>query len=417
MNRVVTRSLLLDRDFPLIWVAGLISVTGNLAMFVALPVTVYQRTGSTLATALTALTGLAPSVVVGQVAGVVVDRMDRRRMLVVANLVLAGLTCAYLAAPAGSWWPLLVISLALGSVAQFAQPAEHALLGEVVPPHRLGEGASLNAMTNNLARLSGPVLGGLLYGQAGFTATVALDAGTFLVAAMLVLLVTRARPLAPHPEGRPGSWVSDWFKGAQAIWEHQQLRPVVLLVAITMFGEGSISALLAPFTQTILHGGADALGIILSAQAVGGVLGAWWAARSADRHPPLRLLGSAALISGCLLAMIFNYPLIYPAWWPAVVLTGIAGFPFAILGAAQGYALQIYAPPDLRGRVYSLASGVLGLTQATGIMAAGIAAHQWGPLVINIDAAAYLTVGIAALFLVARRSPLPGDRGKRANPT
>lgn len=180
-----------------------------------------------------------------------------------------------------------------------------------------------------------------------------------------------------------------------------------------MFGEGSISALLAPFTQTILHGGADALGIILSAQAVGGIVGAWWAARNADRHPPLRLLGSAALISGCLLAVIFNYPLVCPAWWPAVVLTGIAGFPFAILGAAQGYALQIYAPPDLRGRVYSLAYGVLSLTQAAGIMAAGIAAEQWGPLVINIDTAAYLTVGTTSLFLVASRARLPGgDDGK-----
>lgn len=139
MKPVATRSLVLDRDFALIWVAGLISVTGNLAMFVALPVTVYQRTGSTLATALTALTGLAPSVVVGQVAGVVVDRMDRRLVLIVANVVLAGLTCGYLMVPTGVWWPLLLISLALGSVAQFAQPAEHALLGEVVPPPRLGE--------------------------------------------------------------------------------------------------------------------------------------------------------------------------------------------------------------------------------------------------------------------------------------
>lgn len=407
MKPVATRSLLLDRNFALIWVSGLISTTGNLAMFVALPVTVYQRTGSTLATALAALTELAPNVVVGQVAGVVADRLDRRTVLIVANLVLAVVTCAYLFVPNSTWWPLLLVSLAMGSVAQFAQPAGHALLGEVVPSERLGEGASLNAMTSNLARLLGPVAGGLLYGQAGFTATVALDAATFLIAALLVVLVTRIRPLAPEPSSKPTGWISDWIKGARAIWQHQQLRPVVLLVAITMFGEGSISALLAPFARQILRGGADVLGTILSAQAVGGIVGAWWAARSADRHPPLRLLGGASLISGCLLAAVFNYALIYPHWWPAVVLTGMAGFPFAVFGAAQGYALQIYAPPELRGRVYSLAYGILSLTQASGIMVAGVAAERWGPLVINIDTVAYLTVGIAALIIVEKRFP-PG---------
>lgn len=404
----MTRSLLLDRDFALIWVADLISITGNLAMFVALPVAVYERTGSTVATALTALTGLAPSVLVGQIAGVIVDRTDRRRVLIVANLILALLTCAYLAVPGGTWWPLLLISLALGSVGQFAQPAEHALLGEVVPPQRLGEGASLNAMTNSLARLLGPVAGGVLYSLVGFTATVTLDATTFLIAAMLLTLVTRTRPLAPHPQTARANWIGDWIKGARTIWKHQQLRPIVILVAITMFGEGSISALLTPFTKQILHGGADVLGIILSTQAVGGIIGAWWATRNADKHTPLRLLGTAALISGCLLAVGFNYPLIYPTWWPAAILTGMLGFPSAVFGAAQGYALQIYAPPELRGRVFSLANGILSLTQAAGIMVAGTAAELWGPLVINIDTGAYLVVGITALFLLARQRAQPG---------
>lgn len=403
MASVSSRSLLVQRDFALIWVAGLVSITGNLAMFVALPVAVYGRTGSPLATALTALGGLAPTVLAGQVAGVVVDRMDRRRVLIVANLVMALVTCVYLTVPHDTWWPLPLLSMMLAGVAQFAQSGEHALLGEVVPPQRLGEGASLNAMNNNLARLLGPAAGGLLYAQAGFKATVVLDAVTFLMAAMLVLLVSHIRPFPPEPPREPTGWLTDWTKGAHTVWTHRQLRPVVLLVAIAMFGEGSISALLAPFTQEILRGGADILGLMLAAQAVGGIAGAWWASRKADRLTPLRLLGGAALASGLLLVVIINYALIYPTWWPAVALTGVAGFPFAVFGAAQGYALQIYAPPHLRGRVYSLAFGILSLTQASGIMIAGITAQRWGPLMINIDTAAYLTVGIIALSLAGGR--------------
>lgn len=78
MNVPVTRSLLHERDVVLVWAAGLISMTGNLAMFVALPVAVFSSTGSSWATAMTALAGAAPTVLVGQVGGAVADRVDRR---------------------------------------------------------------------------------------------------------------------------------------------------------------------------------------------------------------------------------------------------------------------------------------------------------------------------------------------------
>jgi predicted MFS family arabinose efflux permease len=395
--------LLLERDFALIWTAGLISMTGNLAMFVALPVTVYGRTGSPLATALTALAGLVPSVLVGQFAGVVADRVDRRRLLIVANLVMAALTGLYLAVPDGMWWPLVGLSLALGSAAQFGQSAEHALLGEIVPPHRLGEGASLNAMNNNLARLVGPAAGGFLYALAGFRGTVALDAVTFAIAATLVLLASKTRQFSPEPRIESTGWIADWVLGAGLVWSHQVLRPLVLLVALAMFGEGAISALLAPFAREVLRGGAEVLGLILATQAVGGIAGAWWASRTADHRAPLRMLGGASLTAGCLLIVIFNYAPIYPHPWPAVVLTGLAGFPFAVFGAAQGYALQVYAPPQLRGRVFSLAFGVLSLAQMVGTIVAGLAAERWGPLVINIDAVAHLGVGVIALVMTRTR--------------
>lgn len=399
MDSEPRRSLLLERDFALIWVAGLISITGNLAMFVALPVTVYERTGSPLATAMTALAGLVPSVLVGQLAGVVVDRSDRRQLLILANLVMAALTCLYLAVPAGMWWPLVLLSLPLGSAAQFGSSAEHALLGEVVPQRRLGEGASLNAMNNNLARLVGPAAGGFLYALVGFKATVALDAATCVIAATLVLLVPKVRPFPPEPRTEQTGWLTDWIVGARTVWNHRVLRPLVLLIAVAMFGEGSISALLAPFTREVLRGGAEVVGLVLAAQAVGGIAGAWWASRSADNMMPLRMLGGASLAAGLLMVVIFNYALMYPSPWPAVVLTGLAGFPFAVFGAAQGYALQVYVPRQLRGRVFSLAFGILSLAQILGIIVSGLAAERWGPLVINIDAAANLTVGFIALAL------------------
>lgn len=155
-------------------------------MFVALPVTVYERTNSPLATALTVLGGAVPPVVVGQWAGVVVDRMDRRRVLLVTNLAMAALTTAYLGLAGTPWWTLALTNLVISSVGQLLGPAEHALLPELVPPDRLGEGAGLNALNNSIARLLGPASGGLLYAQFGFAATVTLDSLTYLIAAALM---------------------------------------------------------------------------------------------------------------------------------------------------------------------------------------------------------------------------------------
>ncbi len=394
------RSLLLDRDFILIWWTGLISGTGNLAMFVALPVTVYQQTDSALATAAAVLSVALPPVVFGQLAGVIADRSDRRRVLMWTNLALAGLTTPYLALSNGPWWALALASLVVGSVSQLVGPAEHALLGELVPARRLGEAASLNTLNNSLARLIGPAIGGLLFAHFGFRAVALLDAATFLAAATLVALVRSGCGRATtSPADGPLSVRKQWAEGTSEVWRHPRLRVLVALVAMVMLGEGFVSALLAPFTSEVLGGGAQTLGWMLSAQAIGGIVGAWWAARITDRHDPLRMLGSAAAVSGLLLFAIFNYAHVYPHVWPAIALTAVAGVPFAVYAAAQGTALQVYSPPHMRGRIFSLTWGIASLLQLCGIAAAGIAADAAGPEVINVDAATYFVCGVIALRL------------------
>lgn len=309
-----TASLLRNRDFALVWSAGLVSWTGNLAMFVALPVAVYARTDSTLATATAVLGGALPPVLVSQVAGVVADRVDRRRLMLWTNVALAGLTTSYVVLAEVSWWTLVLANLVISSVGQLIGPAEQALLPDLVDDAtRLGEAASLNTLNNSLARLIGPAIGGLLFAHFGFWATALLDAATYLVAAGLMAMVSRRRgPTAPAASEQPEPLRVLWAQGAKVVRRNPRLRVLVLLGALVMFGEGYVSALLAPFTKEILGGGAQTLGWMLSAQAVGGSLGAWWATKVVDRHDPLRLLGIAGVISGVLLAGIFNYAYLYP---------------------------------------------------------------------------------------------------------
>ena len=155
------RYLLRNRNFMLMWWAGLVSWVGNYMLFIALPVYVYNETGSTLATSFSVMANALPMIVVGQLAGVLVDRWDYRRTLVVANLVLVGVTLLFLTVLSAPWWWVVPIAFLQSSVGQFIGPAENALLPTLVDESRLGAANSLNALNNNLARLAGPALGGL----------------------------------------------------------------------------------------------------------------------------------------------------------------------------------------------------------------------------------------------------------------
>lgn len=394
------RSLLRDGRIALVWGAGLAAWLGNHALFVVLPFVVFDSTGSPAATALTVLASALPPVLFGQVAGVVSDRWDRRRVLLGANLALMLLTLGYLAVEGWPW--IAALSFVRSCFGQLVGPSEHALLPELAPPDRLGELASLNTLNNSLARLVGPALGGTMLAAAGFPAAIGVVAACHGFSALLVLAVTHRSPAPVIPTGRPGM-IAQWREGAALAGRRPILCVLVPVVALMALGEGFVAALLAPFARELLEAGPDALGWILSAQAVGGILGALWSTRVADRRNPPILLAASALVTGGLLLIVFTYPLWHPVLWPAVVLTALAGAPFAVIAAMQGTLLQTQSPPALRGRVFGLFWGISSLVQIIAITLAGALAERFGSAVIVVDAFAYLVAGIVALVAVRRR--------------
>src|SRR5699024_6618104 len=118
---------------------------------------------------------------------------------------------------------------------------------------------------NNIARLLGPAAGGMLYAAAGLGAFVGVKIALSLLAAALLVPVSAQRPFTPAPEPRQRMWTA-WRAGVRIIWRHARLRLVVILLAVTTFGEGFLSALLAPLVDEVLSAGAQTLGLILSAQ-------------------------------------------------------------------------------------------------------------------------------------------------------
>src|SRR4051794_275588 len=149
------------RDLRLLLSAGLVSLGGDWVLGVGLAYSVYALTGSTLASAATLLSSFLPQVLVGSIAGVFVDRWDRKRTMVVANLVLAvGLLPLLLVHGADRIWLVYAVLAGESVVEVFFAPAEQALLPRVVPDSDLVAANGLNGQVQNLARLMGSGVGG-----------------------------------------------------------------------------------------------------------------------------------------------------------------------------------------------------------------------------------------------------------------
>ena len=391
--------LLRNRNFMLMWWAGFVSWVGNYMLFIALPVYVYNETGSTLATSLGVMANALPMIVVGQLAGVLVDRWDYRRTLLIANFALVGVTLLFLTVLSAPWWLVIPIAFLQSSVGQFIGPAENALLPTLVDETRLGAANSLNALNNNLARLVGPAVGGLLIASVGFGGVVVANAATYLLAGLLVLgvrtpLTVRERSDITSPLLR---LVSEWRAGLGAVRRNRTLALSFAVAALVGLGEGTISTLMVPFVKVMLGGGGLELGLIMSAQAVGGITAGLLLTSFADRIPTVKLLGWGALLGGIMDGFLLNYPLVYPVLWPGLVFVAVAGLPFAMFGTAQMTLLQTEAEPGVRGRVFSAYFAVFGAAQLVGMLGSGLLGDAVGVMLINTQTLMYLLAGMVVL--------------------
>src|SRR5215211_8930213 len=184
--------LLRQRNFGLLWFAGLISMIGDWVLFIALPIYTYNLTQSSLATGIMFMVGTLPRILFGSIAGVYVDRWDRQRTMVVADLSRAVLVLLLLLVrSADSIWIVYLVAFIESIVSQFFGPAENALLPQLVDESQLVTANSLNSLNNNLARLAGPALGGILLGSFGFQNVVLIDSLSFLLSGIMIAWIVQ----------------------------------------------------------------------------------------------------------------------------------------------------------------------------------------------------------------------------------
>jgi len=361
------------RNYRLLWIGTIVSNSGDWMDQIALNWLVYLLSGSAVQLALLNLCRLAPIFVFTLVGGVVADRMERRRLLFVTQVVamvlavvLATLTILNLV----QIWMVLVIAVGRGIVLSFNQPARQSLISELVPREDLRNAIALNSATLNLTRVLGPTIGGLLIATVGVAGAFYLNAASF-VAVLYALALMRFPERATKV--RKGSMLSELSGGFKYLAAHSTLRTLVVLALVPFVLGMPYMTMLTVFASDVLQVGGGGLGLLTACSGVGAVTGALWVASQAHRVKLGRLMLVGMLSFGASL-VIFSLS----GWfWLSFAALLWVGASQQIYMASNNALIQTSVEEEYRGRVLStlfLNRGMVPL----GTMVAGFGTSLFG---------------------------------------
>ena len=384
-------------------------------MLIALEYFVYVQTGSTLAMAAVFTAFYLPMLLFGSVAGVLVDRWSRKRVMVVTNIAQGVTILALLFVHGGSrsWIPYAVVFVTM-SMAAFFGPAEAAIIPNLVEEEHLVSANGLNSLIDNFARLAGPPIGGVLIAWMGIGSVALADSATFVAAAALIAMVRgglRPDTLGRSVAGATSSWVStwrEWRDGLALVGTNRVIGAVVLVAVITSFGGTMIDPMFAPWVRSIVHGNAAVLGSLSTAGALGGMLGGVLLGQFGRGLKPSQLFATGNIVTSALLAVMYSITFL-----PLIVgLCFVKSVPLVGTGAGLQTLLQSRVPDSYRGRVYGALGTSNALVGLVGVWLAGMLAEVVGIVqVLHLACAIMALAGILGLFLLAGGSE-PSECGE-----
>jgi Na+/melibiose symporter-like transporter len=397
-----------QRDYRLVLSAGLISLTGDWLLRTGLAFQIYVLTGSTLASGGLLLASFAPTVLLGSLAGVFVDRWDQRKTMIVTNVLNAAVLLPLLAVRGtATIWIVYGVVLLQACLQQFFQPAEQSLIPVLVEPTQLVTANALNSQIRDLARLIGAAIGGVLTAAGGLTLLAIADAVTFLLAVALLSAVRhrteRIREVVEAAGGAIRRLRAEWTDGLKLCVGSPGMRLLFVYCLVTGLGEGIMSTLFAPFVATELGGDGKAYGLIVSSQAIGGIVGGLVAAAIGSRLPAATMWGVGAFFFGVIDLAMFCSPLVSDSLIPAFVCMILVGLPGAFSIAGLMTTLQQLTTDGTRGRIFGAIMAAEGGTVLIGIAAAGLIGETVGIIPILVfQGLGYVVGGVVILGCASR---------------
>lgn len=396
--------ILRQRNFSLLWFGQLLSLTGDWVLLIALPFYIYDLTGSALSMGLMWIVESLPRLALGSVAGVFVDRWNRRQTMIAADIARGLVLVPLFLVQSRDWiWVIYVVAFLESTISQVFVPAKNALIPRLVAERDLMAANSLNAMSDSLTRLVGPSLGGALLGLLGFTSVVLFDTLTYLLSGALIFLVALPSD-PPRPPRQAASaaargkkvW-SEWLEGLRLVKTERTLAALFIVTALAMLGQGFINVLIVVFVKDVLHAGALQFGWMASAQGVGGLVGGLIIARVGNLFQPTRLIALAMVTAGLVLLLMINLPSLLLA----LGLLALLGIPMMGYMVSGQTLIQTKVLDRFRGRVFGAYATTFALFMLMGLGLASTLGDSLGVvLLLNAAAGLYLLAGLVALAMM-----------------
>lgn len=402
------RQILANRSFVNLWCAGLVLQLSWWMLHTSMLVIVYERTGSTLGTGLIPVFASLPSIAFGAVAGGLVDRLDRRRVMRWGASILAGLMVVALPFATDvsviGFYAFIVLQATVMTV---MTPAENALLPSLVEAPQLKTANALNVLNDGIGRILGPAIGAPLIVRFGITAMVAVCLFLFVIG-WCFLTAVRASPSDEQRSTTIGwreinvlaSFRDQRFLLARIVNERSVLAVMIGAFALYMVADVPFTAVLPAFVIESLHAGPEGLGLMLSLRGITGIAGGL-AIVVATRHVSARAL----LVSGLLTyGACISVQGVINTYVPGLFFLILVGPAAAAIQTGMNTLLQEASPAHERGRIFALVGTISGIVTVCASLAAGTVGDLTGtrPVVI---AAGLLQVFPAFLILrgVSRR--------------
>lgn len=384
------------RNFRLFWLGQLISLTGTWMQRTAQQWLVFRLTGSSLKLGIVTFAAFIPVLFLSPFAGVLVDRVDKRRLLTLAqtiNTLLAAALAALTAAGQVQFWHIVALALALGVVDAFEMPARQAFVIEMVGREDLMNAIALNSSVFNGARIIGPAAAGVIVARVGEALAFGLNSASYL-AVIAGLLAMRL-----NPSDRPradGNTFEQLKAGLRYVAGHDTIRSLVGMVAVLSFFGIPYITLIPVFAGDVLRAGPQGLGLLMSSMGIGALSGALSLTVLGNFRRKGRLVTAGTLVFSISVA-IFSFS----RWLPLSMLA-LAGAGWAQITqlATTNTLLQAHVADDLRGRVLSTYTWMLGGMLPIGSLLLGAAAQRWGAPSATLGSA--LACGLFALGVIWR---------------
>jgi MFS family permease len=382
------------RDYRRFFIGQALSGLGGWMQQTALPWLVFSLTDSPLLLGLVGACNFLPSFVLAPVAGVVADRRDRRLILLTTQTLALGQALVLgLLTLAGRVDTPTLVALALfgGLVIAFNLPAAQAFVSDLVTDKDdLPSALALNAALNNLSRVLGPALAGLIItwvsdGNAGESICFLLNAASYL-AVLVALVLVRPAPQLPIADG---SWIGPLKEGFAYVWRSVLLRDLMLLVALV--GLTGIPGTLIPMmARKIGAGDARTFGFLNAATGFGALAGTAYVATRRRRGAGRRIALGAAVLGASLIGFAFSTTLA-----PALVSRFVAGVAWVIQATTCMALVQTVTDADKRGRVMSLfGMAFLGMAALGNLAAGGLGSAIGAEATFVVDGCCCLAAGL-----------------------